>query len=268
MLPLRLVIVLTGLVSAVKAVSFSGSDNFNYSAPFDPVRWNTGNANGVLVIANNRAQFVNQNGMYNMDGFVTWKPANDGTSFSENWTATVTTTLGPTTAGTNPSLGLYVQPMNGNLHGIMLRALGTSADIFAFRKTNANPLGSHLDGSFGTTGLATVSTNDTTDVGLRISWDHATSTLSSAYSFDNSTFTTVSSIASSVLGGTPSGGFQLMLYAQSGGALHDPDQMYFDDFSVSAGSNSVPDGAPTALLVGLGIIWMFGLRSARGRSDR
>lgn len=238
------------------AQAFLGSDNFNAAGPtFNTSVWNTSGQGSYFTQTNGRAELININGAYNVDGGITW-PSNanfDVNSHTYDWTATVSATLDYDGTNGTPSLGIFAKPAEGGFFGIMLRGgqPAGATQIFSSYATTSTTSAAHIHAFQGTVGVATTPTIDVSDVLLRLSWDSSAGTLTSAYSFDGGTsYTTSASITvnGSTTGAIPSAGFSLSLYAFSGGVEHVADTMFFDDFSVSA--TAVPEPSTYAAIFG------------------
>lgn len=242
------------LTASVSAQSFFGSDDFNAPGPgFSTSLWSP--FGSYTQQTNGRAQLININGAYNVDGGLIW--TNNGSldvgQHTYDWTVSVSATLDYDGFNGFPSLGLFAQPQGGRYFGIMLRGGQPNGSTQVFSSHTGTIIGAHIDGSFGTVGLATTSTADVTEVLLRLSWDSSADTLTSDYSLDGgATYATSVSLTvdGSTLGLTPNNGFSLMLYAQSGGVEHQANTMYFDNFTVASDSSAIPEPSAFSALAG------------------
>lgn len=258
---IRLIVFVASLLALVQTATqaqiFFGSDDFNAAGPnFNNALWNVNNI-GNLTQTNGRAQLVNINGAFNVDGRITWPASLDNSSHGFDWTATVSATLDYNGTDGVPTLGLFAKPQEGAFFGIMLRGgqpAGTT-DIFSSHGASSNVNFAHIGGSFGTVAAATFTTSSVSDVLLRLSWNSSAGTLTSSFSSNGgASFVSLASInASSTFGFSPANGFTLQLYAASGGVEHAANTMFFDNFSVAA-TSAVPEPSTYAALAGLGAL--------------
>ncbi len=267
----RLAALLLALVTPAVAQVFVGSDNFDggASSKWDLVYNLNGATDGSLAFANSRLDYTtsvdglgtpthaNQFRLWNSDGTV--DPLVTPTSFTTSWVMqlTVTNTLasGVLSPGDFANIGIQVFNDAEEYHALML---GSTSDGFNIRSEG--------------NGMVAITTTPgaNTNVVLQLSWDAGSQILSSAYSLDGSSFTSVSTF-NPVTGwsnASPStevsNGFNFGVFGTStltNGTIAS-GVVYADNFSVSA----VPEPSTYAAIAGLGALGLAFWRKRRSRA--
>jgi len=246
---LLLALALAGLLaSSASAQLFVGSDNFDSGSD---AKWGyfmrlPGAAgNGEMTFTNQRLDFTKGAGtgsyVLGWDGDPT-NPSDERTtaSFTTSWVAdlTVTNTLGGVTGGEYATVGFEIGSA-GQYSAIMIAAV--SGGTY------------HVQAEGSGFSTFTTATGDTTDVRLRLAWDAGTQALSSFYSFDGSSYTSLATFqpVTEWTAGAAANGFYFEVFGNSNvaGAIS-AGSMYADNFAVSA----IPEPSTYAAFAGLGAL--------------
>lgn len=261
LLPVCAIVFSSFFTSRSSAQLFVGSDDFDSGSsskwPFIYRINGSGTSNGALSFTNSRLDF--SKGVNAGSQFLRWDGDGAGganrtsASFTTSWVAELTVTNTLTFASSE--FGTIGFQIVGNSNQYSALMLGSNSTGFFIR-------------SEGTGGFSTpnVTTADSTDVRLRLSWDAGTQALTSSYSFDSgATYTSIaaSSPISNWTAGTATSGFFFEAFGNSNAIpAITSGTIFADNFSVSA----IPEPSTYAAMAGAATLGLAFWRRRKSRN--
>ena len=250
----------TCMTASASAQLFVGSDNFDSGAD---TAWAYAfrlpggvSGNGQMTFSNQRLDFSKNAGAGSY--FLGWDGDGAGTnsrtlaSFTTSWVAdlTVTNTLAGLSSGEFTTVGFQIAGNNFQYSSIML---GANSGGYIVRAEGSG---------FSAVNVSTV---DSSDVQLRLSWDAGTQALSTFYRFDSGAYTALATFnpVSNWTSGATASGFYFDVFGNSNlASAISVGSVYADNFSVSA----IPEPSTYAALAGAAALGLAVWRRRRAQA--